>query len=56
MKRHLLTAAILLAAILLYAVGFGSGATILVALGVACEAWFWVRALGLRLPMRHRPR
>lgn len=55
MKGHLLTAAILVAAVLLYAFGFSSGATVLIALGVACEAWFWARALGLRLPVRHRP-
>ena len=55
MKRHLLTAAILLVAIALYATGFSSGATVLVALGVVCEAWFWARALGLKLPGRDRP-
>ena len=53
MKRHLLTAAILLAAIVLYAFGFGSGGTMLIALGVLCEVWFWARALGLA-PFRPR--
>ncbi|WP_427913379.1 hypothetical protein ACPWT1_22635 [Ramlibacter sp. MMS24-I3-19] len=46
MKRHLLTAAILLIAVALYAFGFSSGTTVLVAAGVVCEAWFWARALG----------
>ena len=55
MKRHLITAAILLVAIALYATGFSKGATAFIALGVLCEAWFWARALGLKLPARDRP-
>jgi hypothetical protein len=43
MKRHLLTAAILIAALSLYGVGMTGGGAVLFVLGAACELWFWVR-------------
>lgn len=50
MKRHLITAAILLVALALYALGFtGSGAAAFVA-GAAFELWFWVRLIVRRTP------
>jgi membrane protein implicated in regulation of membrane protease activity len=46
MKHHLVTAAILIAALALYSLGMVSGALVLFAVGGACELWFWVRILG----------
>jgi hypothetical protein len=45
MKRHLLTAAILLMAVAMYAWGMGGGGFVLFVAGGAFELWFWVRAL-----------
>ena len=45
MKQHLLTAALLLAALVFYSVGVSSGGSLLLAAGAACELWFWVRVL-----------
>ncbi|WP_427914855.1 hypothetical protein ACPWT1_08070 [Ramlibacter sp. MMS24-I3-19] len=53
MKRHLVTAVILLIAILLYAVGISGGGAALVGVGGAVELWFWVRALRPRPPAAH---
>ena len=48
MKRHFVTAAILLVALALYAVGFsGLGAAAFIA-GAAFELWFWVRLIARR--------
>jgi hypothetical protein len=44
MKYHLLTVAILLAALALYAIGMSGGGSLLL-VGAAFELWFWVRAL-----------
>jgi len=44
MKYHLVSAALLGAALLLETAGFGGGAA-LTGAGVACEVWFWMRVL-----------
>jgi len=49
MQRHLLTAIILTAALVLYGVGMVGGGSVLFAAGFACELWFWVR-----MRARHR--
>jgi uncharacterized YccA/Bax inhibitor family protein len=50
MKRHLITAVILLAAVMLYAYGSAQGGAALIVAGAVFECWFWARALGLKLP------
>lgn len=50
MKHHLVTAAILSLALMLYGIGMRGGGLALLAAGVACEWWFWVHAL-----RAHRP-
>ncbi len=45
MKHHLLTAALLLAALVLYGVGISGGGSLLLAAGATCELWFWVRVI-----------
>ena len=45
MKRYLLTALILVAAVCSYVVGFENSAFTFIVLGCALELWFWVRAL-----------
>jgi hypothetical protein len=57
MKYHLLSAALIVAAIVLEMAGYGRagsdlGATLFVA-GVACEFWFWIR-IGLAKKARRR--
>jgi hypothetical protein len=48
MKRHLITVAILLVALALYALGFsGLGVAAFIA-GAAFELWFWVRIITRR--------
>lgn len=42
MKYHLISAALLAAAVVLETVGL-AGSTVLLAGGVACEACFWIR-------------
>ena len=44
MKYHLLSAALLGAALVLETAGFGGGVALLGA-GVVCEVWFWMRVL-----------
>ncbi|GGA04047.1 hypothetical protein [Dyella caseinilytica] len=45
MKHYLLTATILIAALVFYAAGMtGYGAALFMA-GIACECWFWMRIL-----------
>ncbi len=43
MKRHLLSAAIFLAATGLYLVGYSQASAVAAIAGGACEAWFWLR-------------
>jgi hypothetical protein len=57
MKYHLLSAALIVAAIVLEMAGYGRagsdlGATLFVA-GVACEFWFWI-CIGLAKKARRR--
>jgi hypothetical protein len=49
MKYHLLTAALLMLALALYAVGATAGSTFVLLFGASLEVLFWVRLL-------HRPR
>ncbi|WP_427914866.1 hypothetical protein ACPWT1_08125 [Ramlibacter sp. MMS24-I3-19] len=51
MERHLVTAFILLVAVVLYSLGFTGSGTALIGIGGAFELWFWVRVL----PPRQRP-
>lgn len=43
MKHHLVSAGLLVAAVLLYMVGWSGGGILCLAAGVTCEVWFWVR-------------
>jgi hypothetical protein len=57
MKYHLLSAALIVAAIFLEMAGYGNegsnfGATLFTA-GAACELWFWIR-IGLAKKARRR--
>ena len=45
MKHHLLTVAILLAAVMLYVMGMGERGSLLLLVGAVLELWFWVRAI-----------
>jgi len=45
MKYHLLTAALLMLALTLYAVGATAGSTFVLLLGATLEVVFWVRLL-----------
>jgi len=45
MKYHLVTTALLLAALALYSVGMRSGGMVLFVVGAAFELWFWVRVI-----------
>lgn len=45
MTRPLFTAALLVAALVLYALGLDGGGTALLIAGAACELWFWVRVV-----------
>ena len=53
MKRHLFTAAILIAAAVVYSIGLTSGALLLFAGGAVFEFWFWLRILGRRSGPNH---
>jgi len=44
-KYHLFTAALLLAALVLYSVGLRSGGMVVFVVGAACELWFWLRVI-----------
>jgi len=48
MKRHLVTVAILLAALTLYALGFSRLGGAAVVVGSTFELWFWVRLFSRR--------
>lgn len=57
MKYHLLSAVLIVAAIVLEMTGYGKpgsnwGATLFVA-GLACEFWFWIRIGAAKKPRRH---
>jgi hypothetical protein len=45
MKYHVVTVALLLAALALYSVGMQSGGSVVFLIGVAFELWFWVRVI-----------
>jgi hypothetical protein len=44
MHRYLLSAAIMMAALVLYGFGMTGGGIALFVAGVVCELWFWIRA------------
>jgi len=48
MKYHLISALLLVAAVVLETLGFGSGGVVLLAAGVGCEIWFWMRVVRAR--------
>ena len=48
MKRHLITATFLMAALLCYAIGSNFGVIFFVAVGVVFEAIFWLRLIKRR--------
>jgi len=50
MRQHTITILFLVAAIVLYAIGFSMPANVLVGLGILAELTFWVRLL------RRKPR
>ncbi|MFK2899632.1 hypothetical protein ISP15_04725 [Dyella jejuensis] len=54
MKHHLFTAAIPVAAMVLYGFGLTGDASMLFIAGAACELWFWVRLLAGTHPLRKR--
>jgi hypothetical protein len=54
MKHHLLTAAILVAALVFYGLGFTRLGLAAVLAGGAFELWFWARLLSRRTPVRGR--
>lgn len=43
MKYHLVTMLLIVAALLLYVVGFAMGGTLVLAAALALEVWFWMR-------------
>ncbi len=51
MKYHLISALLLVAAVLLETLGF-SGGVVLLAAGVGCEIWFWMRVVRARASSR----
>jgi|GEM_PF-701300 len=53
MKHCLFTAAILIAALVLYSIGLVSGAVLLFVGGAVFEFWFWVRIFTRRLGSNH---
>jgi hypothetical protein len=53
MKYYLISALLLLAAAVLETLGFGSG-VLLLAAGVGCETWFWMRLMRARASSRTR--
>ena len=54
MKHHLITAAILLAAVALYAVGLTGGTVLAFVAGASFELWFWVRMFRRGAPTHRR--
>lgn len=53
MKYHVLSAIVLAAAVILEVGGF-AGVTVMLAGGVACEMWFWIRGRGARRPVPYK--
>ena len=53
MNRHLVTIAILLGALALYAAGFAGLGVAAFIVGAAFELWFWVRLIARRSPANH---
>jgi hypothetical protein len=51
MKYHLISALLLVAAVGLETLGFGGG-VVLLAAGVGCEIWFWMRVARARASSR----
>jgi len=51
MKYHLISALLLAAAVVLETLGFGGGVFLLAA-GVGCEIWFWMRVAHSRRSSR----
>jgi hypothetical protein len=45
MKYHLLSATLLVLALMLETAGINGGGAMLLGAGVACEVWFWVRVI-----------
>jgi hypothetical protein len=45
MKYHLLSAALILAAVVLEIAGIAGAGSALLGTGVACEIWFWMRVI-----------
>ena len=54
MKYHLISALLLVAAVVLETLGFGGG-VVLLAAGVGCEMWFWMRLVRARASSRTNP-
>ena len=52
MKHHLITVAILLAALMCYGLGYSRLGLAAVVAGGALELWFWVRLFSRRPPVR----
>jgi hypothetical protein len=55
MKYHLFSAALLATALVLVMLGFSGGGAALLAAGVACELWFWIRLIRGRSQRPQRP-
>ena len=51
MRYHLISASMLIAAVLLETLGYAGGVIFLGA-GVACEIWFWMRVVRARASSR----
>jgi hypothetical protein len=51
MKYHLISALLLIAAVVLETLGLGGG-VVLLAAGVGCETWFWMRVVRARASSR----
>ena len=45
MNHHVVTAALLVTALVLYVLGMRSGSAVVFLVGAACELWFWVRLI-----------
>ena len=43
MNHHVVTALLLVAALVAYGIGFHKGGTAIIILGLSLECWFWVR-------------
>jgi hypothetical protein len=50
MRYHLVSLALVLAALVLETLGFVSGATFVLFAGLSCEAAFWIRLVRARRP------